>query len=58
MKASRIECKCDELQQRLLISQDLLRYVHLGDEFVVEEKGEIKLRDKANRLRLYGVELR
>ena len=52
---SRIEGKCNELDQKLLISEDLLANIDLKDEFVIEEKGEIELRGKARKLRLYGV---
>lgn len=52
---SRIEGKCNELNQVLLISEDMLNYFHPGTEFIVEEKGEIELRGKAHKLRLYGV---
>ena len=53
--AARIEKKCNELRQKLLISADLLNYLRLENDFIAEEKGEIELRGKANKLRLYGV---
>ena len=53
--AARIEKKCNELRQKLLISADLLNYLRLEDDFIAEEKGEIELKGKANKLRLYGV---
>jgi adenylate cyclase len=53
--ASRIQGKCNELKQDLLISGDMLNYISFGSEFVVEEKGEIELRGKSTRLSLYGV---
>lgn len=52
---ARIEKKCNELQEKLLISGDMLHYISFENEFVVEKKGEIELRGKANRLILYGV---
>jgi adenylate cyclase len=52
---SRIEHKCNELKQKLLISGDMLKYLQLDNEFIAEEKGEIELKGKANRLMLYGV---
>jgi adenylate cyclase len=53
--ASRIEKKCNELGQKLLISEDMLNYLLLGHDFIAEEKGEIELKGKTNKLRLYGV---
>jgi len=55
--ASRIEKKCNELKQKLLISGDMLHYIKLENEFIVEEKGEIELRGKAHKLNLYGLKL-
>ncbi len=52
---ARIEKKCNELNQHLLISEDMLSHLNLENEFMVEEKGEIELKGKANKLRLYGV---
>ncbi len=54
---SRIEGKCNELKQKLLISEDMLNYINFEKDFVVEEKGEIELRGKAHKLNLYGVKL-
>ena len=54
---ARIESKCNELKQQLLISGDMLDYINPGNDFVVEEKGEIELRGKAHKLVLYGVKL-
>jgi len=54
---SRIEKKCNELKEKLLISGDVLNYLGLDNDFVVEEKGEIELRGKADKLSLYGVKL-
>ncbi len=52
---SRIEGKCNELDQHLLISEDMLHYLSAEKDFTVEEKGEIELKGKAHKLRLYGV---
>ena len=52
---SRIEGKCNELGQRLLVSSDLLAHIHLDDDFTIEEKGEIELRGKERKLPLYGI---
>jgi adenylate cyclase len=54
---ARIEKKCNELEEKLLVSGDVLQYLKTGKEFVVAEKGEIELRGTANRLSLYGVKL-
>ncbi|MDH3648807.1 MAG: adenylate/guanylate cyclase domain-containing protein [Saprospiraceae bacterium] len=54
---SRIEGKCNELGQKLLISQDMLSHLNLGNDFHVEEKGEIELRGKSKKMALYGVKL-
>ena len=53
--ASRIEGKCNELKQSLLISEDMLNYLEPGDEFILEKKDEIELRGKSQKLSLYGV---
>ncbi|MDH3245044.1 MAG: adenylate/guanylate cyclase domain-containing protein [Saprospiraceae bacterium] len=55
---SRIEAKCNELGQELLISQDLLPYLQLKSEFSVTPLGVIPLKGKAQDLHLYGVRLR
>jgi adenylate cyclase len=52
---SRIEKKCNELKQKLLISGDMLKYLSLENDFIVEEKSEIELKGKAEKLSLYGV---
>jgi len=53
--ASRIAGKCNELNQKLLISEDMLNYLEFENDFVVEEKGEIELKGKVHKLRLFGV---
>ncbi len=55
--ASRIQGKCNELKQNLLISEDMLSYINFGDEFIIEEKGGIELKGKSHKLCLYGVKL-
>jgi adenylate cyclase len=55
--AARIEKKCNELKQNLLISVDMLNYLRLENNFAVEEKGEIELKGKAKKLLLYGVNI-
>ena len=54
---SRIEGKCNELNQKLLISEDMLKYVNLKNDFILEKKDEIELRGKSQKLILYGVKL-
>lgn len=53
--AARIEGKCNELKENLLISKDVLDYLKDEPEFYVEEKGEISLKGKAEKLSLYGL---
>ncbi|MCB0489744.1 MAG: adenylate/guanylate cyclase domain-containing protein [Cyclobacteriaceae bacterium] len=53
--ASRIEGKCNELNQDLLTSEDIIKMVDVGSEFIVEKKGEIELRGKADKLNLFGI---
>ena len=52
---SRIEKKCNELNQHLLISEDMLNCLFPHKDFIIEEKGEIGLKGKAKKLRLYGI---
>jgi adenylate cyclase len=52
---SRIEGKCHEFKQELLISGKLLNYIDLGGDFIIEEIGKIELKGKADKLALYGV---
>ena len=52
---SRIEGKCHEFKQELLISETLLNYIELDEDFKKEEMGKIELKGKADKLVLYGV---
>jgi len=54
---SRIEGKCNELKQKLLISEDMLNYANLEADFIVDKKDEIALKGKVHKLSLYGVNL-
>lgn len=54
---SRIEGKCNELNQRLLVSEDMLKFIDFDTDFIIEEKGKIELRGKTDKLSLYGVKL-
>ncbi|HMJ48044.1 MAG TPA: adenylate/guanylate cyclase domain-containing protein, partial [Ferruginibacter sp.] len=49
---ARIEKKCTELKQQLLISGDVLHYLNIENEFIVEEKAAIVLRGKTDKLSL------
>jgi adenylate cyclase len=51
---ARIEGKCNELQQQLLISKSMLPFIK-DEGFILEEKGEIELKGKLAKLSLYGV---
>jgi adenylate cyclase len=54
---ARIEGKCNELEQRLLISKNILPFIKNNNKFVLKEKGEIELKGKSDKLSLYGVKL-
>ena len=53
--ASRIEGKCNELNQNLLVSKDVLSYLSGHEEFHVREIGEISLKGKTEKLSLFGL---
>ena len=53
---SRIEGKCNELNQQLLISEDMLSHIPPENDFIIEEEGQIELKGKSQKLRLYGVQ--
>ena len=55
--ASRIQGECNALQQKLLVSEDMLNYIDPGSEFIVEKMEEIELKGKEQKLSLYGVRL-
>ncbi len=54
---ARIEGKCNELEQRLLISKNILPFIKNNNKFVLKEKGEIELKGKSDKLSLYGIKL-
>lgn len=54
---SRIEGKCNELNQKLLISETLLPHLQLNPLFYVKEKGKIELKGKSQKLSLFGIQL-
>ncbi len=53
---ARIEGKCNELGQKLLVSKNMLPFVKKNKKFMLKEKGEIELKGKAEKLSLYGVQ--
>lgn len=54
---ARIEGKCNELGQKLLVSEAMLPYLQHANDYLVKVKGEIELRGKSQKLPLYGVQL-
>jgi len=54
---ARIEGKCNELNQRLLVSEDVLKIIQLKKGFSVKEKGKIGLKGKSQKLSLYGIQV-
>jgi len=54
---ARIEGKCNEFGQSLLISESILPYISLRKDFIVEEKGQVMLKGKLHSLNLYGVQV-
>ena len=52
---SRIEGKCNGLGEKILVSEDVLNFIDLNQEFTVEKKGNIELRGKVDKLNLYGI---
>ena len=46
---SRIEGKCSELNQKLLISEDMLNHVNIENDLIVDKRDEIELRCKVHR---------
>jgi adenylate cyclase len=55
---SRIEDMCNELGQKLLISEDLLKYISVDNNFILEEKGSIQMKGKSKGLGLFGVHIK
>jgi adenylate cyclase len=53
--ASRIQSECNNLNQKLLISDEILKNLKLNSQFQVESMGFIKLRGKEKEIELYGV---
>ena len=52
---SRIEGKCNELEQELLASSSAVDFILPEPSFLVVEKGEIELKGKSSQLALYGI---
>jgi adenylate cyclase len=53
--ASRIQSECNNLNQKLLISDEILKNLKLNSQFRVESMGLFKLRGKEKEIELYGV---
>jgi adenylate cyclase len=53
---SRMQGKCNELGQDLLISEDLLEHLTRIEDYRMEKKGAIEMRGKSKKLTLYGVQ--
>jgi adenylate cyclase len=52
---SRIEGKCKDLDEKILISHPLLDHLNVNGRYKFEQKGEIQLRGKKEPIKLYGV---
>ncbi len=53
---ARIEKECNPNSRRLLISSDLLKKLHVGEEYHHEAIGNIQLRGKTTGIELYAIE--
>ena len=53
--AARIESKCNELKQKLLISNDLYELIENKKTFRFKNMGAIELRGKRKAVEVYGV---
>lgn len=56
--AARIESKCNELKQALLISGDLYNQLENTETYNYKSVGEIKLRGKKSAVEIFGVKLK
>jgi adenylate cyclase len=54
--AARIQGKCNELQQRLLVSEPVKSKCELLHPFTFTDIGNVRLKGKAEKVKLYGVE--
>jgi len=52
---ARIQSLCNSLQAKLLVSEDLLHRLDLNEKFISRPKGEIELRGKENKVRLFEI---
>ena len=52
---ARIQSKCNEYNQQLIISETVLNDIDLDDNFVTEDLGELSLRGKSEQLKLLGI---
>jgi adenylate cyclase len=53
--ASRIQGKCNEYHQHLIVSDNLLKKLSLNERFMVQPLGEIALKGKQTNLSLFGI---
>lgn len=53
--AARIQARCNELGEPLLISENLCALISGGAEFEMKESGTFQLRGKRNSIKLFGV---
>ena len=52
---SRIQEKCNELDEKMLVSEELLHYVQLGNNFTLERIGAIEIRGKSSKLEVFSI---
>ncbi len=55
--AARIQARCNELGEPLLISESLQALVEKDDEFLIREAGTFQLRGKRTQSKLFGVRI-
>ncbi len=53
---ARIEGKCNDLEQELLVSEDVLPILHNQNDYLITGVGNIELKGKSQELPLYGVQ--
>ncbi len=55
---ARIQGRCNDLGQELLLSKDMLNYLDIGDQYLASEIGEISLKGKASKMGLIGITIK
>jgi adenylate cyclase len=53
--AARIQSKCNEFQQKMIISESLLKDLNLGASYIVAYLGQISLKGKNEEISLIGI---